>query len=151
MCVPRIPRVPAAAWVLCLATAMGCSAELTGGLPVAASEPTLTGTYTAHYPSGTSTWRIASRCESAGCFAHVISSEGWSRDAQFSATNWTLTWIDRPDGMVCPDGSTAPAFTVWSWDAQTLVGTISVAHGAACGNPPVPPGTLRAPFSLTPA
>jgi hypothetical protein len=50
--------------------------------------------------------------------------------------------------MVCPDGTTAPANVVWTWDAQTLTGTVSITHGAGCGSPPTPPGVLTEPFTL---
>src|SRR5690349_5168056 len=52
--------------------------------PAATAAPNLNGSFEAHYPDGTNRWSITSRCESGGCSAHVVSDQGWERDARFS-------------------------------------------------------------------
>ena len=131
--------------------ALGACLTVTAGwsVPAARAEPVMEGAYIAHYANGTNRWTISTHCEVAGCFAHIVSSSGWSRDAQFSGERWNMVWIGRPDGFVCPDGTTAPATVTWWWEAASLVGTVSADYGAGCGNPPVPPGHSESPFSLT--
>jgi len=116
--------------------------------PLAAAEPGMNGSYLARYGNATNRWTVTSTCNRDGCFAHVASSEGWSRDAQFVDQRWVIEWIGRPDGVVCADGDTAPATDHWWWDGESLVGEFSSSHGAVCGNPPAPPGQISAPFSL---
>lgn len=148
------PRVKWASRMAPIATsaiatlALSGVAAVCGWVPMARAQPLMNGVFAAHYASGTSTWTITSGCDPAGCTAHVVSDHGWSRDAQYSGQQWTMVWPDRPDGLVCPDGSTVPGYVTWSWDGQTLSGQVVVAHGAGCGNPPTPPGVLREPFSL---
>ncbi|HTU05740.1 MAG TPA: hypothetical protein VMC78_23090 [Mycobacterium sp.] len=124
--------------------------RLTGVVtPLAGAEPNLDGTYLAHYLGATNTWTIRTRCEAAGCYAHVVSDHGWSKDAQLAGDRWTMVWVGRPDAMVCPDGGNNPATETWWWDTASLTGMVSADYGAGCGNPPVPPGHTEAPFRLT--
>lgn len=117
-------------------------------ITIARAEPGLDGRYRAQSGSGTSVWTISSTCRDSGCFATVVSDSGWTRTASLSADRWVMTWIGRPDGLVCADGTTAPSNVTWWWDTSTLVGEVSSNHGAACGNPPTPPGNTKASFSL---
>jgi hypothetical protein len=106
------------------------------------------GVFDAQYRGGSDRWTVGSACNQSGCFAHVTSDQGWSQVAQLSADRWTMVWVGRPDGMICADGTTAPANVTWSWDAESLVGSVSASHGAACGNPPLPPGRVDGPLTL---
>lgn len=117
--------------------------------PVARAEPTMNGVYRARYDGGASSWRVGSSCNQSGCFAYVVSDQGWQRVAQLGARLWVMDWVGRSDGFVCPDGSTAPANVTWSWDAESLVGIVTATHGAVCGSPPLPPGSTESAFSLT--
>ena len=81
--------------------------------------------------------------------AHVSQSGGvnqpWLGDAQLSVGYWTI-FADRPDAIVCPDGSTHPGQATYSWNAATLSGSVSVYSNGECGSPPK---TLAAPITLT--
>lgn len=135
---------------LCAAAlAMGLATSTDQSTPMASAEPNMNGAYTAHYSGGTSRWTTTSWCDRAGCNTKVTSDQGWTRVAQYVDQRWVIEWIGRPDGVVCADGSTAPATDTWWWDAQSLVGEFTATHGAVCGNPPVSPGRVDSQFSLT--
>jgi hypothetical protein len=56
--------------------------------------------------------------------AHIVSSTGWSGEAQLAGDRWTMT-VNRPDGQSCPDGTRHSEVQTWSWDATTLAGQVS--------------------------
>jgi hypothetical protein len=90
-------------------------------------------------------WTTHSTCApSGGCVAHVVSSTGWSGDAQLADGHWSMT-VARPDGQSCPDGSRHSEFQTWSWDAVTLGGTVSGVSTDPMACPQGPPNS----FSLT--
>ena len=61
-------------------------------------------------------WEARTACGPAGgCIAHIISSVGWSGDAQLMGGRWTMS-VDRPDGHSCPDGTRGAEMQTWSWD-----------------------------------
>jgi hypothetical protein len=117
--------------------------------PQASAVPLMDGTYSANTPHGSTIWTVSSTCSQAGCFARVVSAQGWSADAQYMGRQWVMEAIGRPDGVLCSDGSTAPANVNWIWDGDSLRGMVRSTHGAACGNPPVPPEYVSDEFWLT--
>lgn len=137
-------RGPVMAAALAAGVALGATP-----VPTADATPLMNGTYTASSPHGSTSWSVNSTCSQAGCVAHVVSVDGWSGEAQYAGRHWVLELIGRPDGVRCADGSTAPANVIWSWDGESLRGEVRVTHGAGCGNPPIPPGSLRDEFWLT--
>jgi hypothetical protein len=106
----------------------------------------LNGVYNITGSSGkTGRWTISSNCATEGCIAHVNSSSGLTGDAVLSNGRWTLT-VTRPNAVDCPDGSTAPGTSIYSWDAATLVGNYDTQHGATCGDGP---GVYHETFTLS--
>jgi hypothetical protein len=102
-----------------------------------------------------STWSIYPICVSAGCVLHIqdttphkgpLSDQpGYSGDARLVNDRWTLG-INVPDGLSCPDGTTAASSNVYSFDDKTLNGTVTTLHGSVCGRQPA---QIRRPFTLT--
>ena len=130
-----------------LTTAMGiASVSALVWIGPAQADSGLDGVYTVTGSSGkTGRWTISSNCATEGCVAHVSSSSGLTGDALLSNGRWTLT-VARPNAVDCPDGSSAPGTSIYSWDAATLVGNYDTQHGATCGNPP---GVYHETFTLT--
>lgn len=94
-------------------------------------------------PGAHTSWNATSTCRpSGGCIAHVVSSVGWSADAQLTGDRWTMM-VERPDGQSCPDGTRHPEVQIWTWDAAALTGLVG---GVATGQPACQMG---APDSFT--
>jgi hypothetical protein len=53
---------------------------------------------------------------------------------------------NKPEGFLCPDGSTAPTLNTYAFDDATLTGTHTSTHDAVCG---VPPSMIKTPFTLS--
>jgi hypothetical protein len=105
------------------------AAGLSVGFAVPASAADFSGTYSLSLAGAsggvTTSWTAQSSCApTGGCVAHIVSSRGWSGDAQLTAGRWTMT-VDRTDGQSCPDGSRHAESQTWSWDATTLGGEVS--------------------------
>lgn len=69
-------------------------------------------------------------------------------DAHFADGRYTLT-VDVPDGLRCGNvyyGPVIPTRDVYSWDANTRVGTVESSFATGCDG--VPGGTFTYPFSL---
>jgi hypothetical protein len=138
-----------AAAVLFAAVALGSAG------PASAQDP-MAGVYT-YTQAGLSpsTWTVYPTCVPAGCVLHIedttphkgpLSDQpGFSGDARLVNDQWTMG-INLPDGMSCPDGSTAANAYVYSFDDKTLRGTVTNLHGAVCG---MQPGQSKQPFTLT--
>jgi hypothetical protein len=58
---------------------------------------------------------------------------------------WTFK-VDNPEGMQCPDGSTALTGDTYAFDSATNAGTHTKIHGAVCGGQA---GMEKTPFTLT--
>jgi hypothetical protein len=70
-------------------------------------------------------------------------------DAQLANGRYTLT-VDVPDGLRCDNiyyGPTIPTHDVYSWDAQTLAGSLDSSYDAGCDG--APGGTFTYPFTLS--
>ncbi len=59
-------------------------------------------------------------------------------------SQWTFQY-DEANARTCPDGSKAPQTEIYSFDGNTLVGTLKVIHGEVCGEQP---GMTTIPFTL---
>jgi hypothetical protein len=69
-------------------------------------------------------------------------------NATLADGRYTLT-VDVPDGLRCGNvyyGPVVATRDVYSWDAQTLTGTLQSSFAAGCDG--APSGTLTYPFSL---
>ncbi len=57
---------------------------------------------------------------------------------------WTFQ-IPKPDGMMCPDGSTAATTETYAFSDESLTGTHTSIHGDVCG---LQPAMTKTPFTL---
>jgi hypothetical protein len=136
--------------------------------PAWAAEP-MDGVYT--FTAGgdpPATWTIYSTCVpvvgdlrvplylAVGCTLHVASSTpnrisqqeraaNFTENARLVSDRWSLT-VDKPEGVLCADGSTAPSTDTYSFDDATLTGTHTITHNAVCG---MQPGVSKEAFTLT--
>ena len=65
--------------------------------------------------------------------------------AHLADGRWTLT-VDVPDGLQCIPGYAMPTHDTYSWDTNTLAGTIESNYDAGCFNGP--PGSQFWTFAL---
>ena len=65
--------------------------------------------------------------------------------AHLADGRWTMT-VDVPDGLQCLPGYAMPTRDTYSWDANTLAGTIESVYDAGCFNGP--PGNQFWTFAL---
>ncbi|AKN18475.1 hypothetical protein [Mycobacterium haemophilum] len=70
--------------------------------------------------------------------------QNFSARARLASVLWTFQ-VNQPEGVSCPDGSTAPSTETYSFDDATLAGTHTTLHGAVCG---LQPEMSKQPFSL---
>jgi hypothetical protein len=56
-------------------------------------------------------------------------------EAKMIGDRWTFVY-DRIDGRTCPDGTSAPETTTFSFDPYSWVGDMQVLHGAECNDAP---------------
>lgn len=71
------------------------------------------------------------------CTLHVASTpstKAASGDARLADGLWTFS-TNSKDGLVCPDGSTAPLQETYEFDDLGMSGTRSVIHNDVCGLP----------------
>jgi hypothetical protein len=79
------------------------------------------------------------------CRLHVMQDGRPGVDASQVGFQWTFQYDDVQDARTCPDGSKAPQTEIYSFDGNTLVGTLRVIHGEVCGEQP---GMTTIPFTL---
>ncbi|HEX5144000.1 MAG TPA: hypothetical protein VFW21_09035 [Mycobacterium sp.] len=105
----------------------------------------LNGTYTVvGGDEGTFHWTVASHCRVRGCTAIVSSNRGWSSGGRYGPDGQLSFTVTKPDGVICSDGSYAPAFIAYSVDPTTLGGVMSADSNFRC-----PGGIIsRTPFQL---
>ncbi len=65
--------------------------------------------------------------------------------AHLADGRWTLA-VDVPDGLQCLPGYAMPTHDIYSWDANTLAGTIESNYDVGCFNGP--PGSQFWTFAL---
>lgn len=107
----------------------------------------LQGVYTADVAGqGTTEWTIFPSCVPTvgdlreplylpvACRLHVTPGGRQGADAVQVGGLWTFQYTTA-DGLKCADGSTAAQQEIYSFDGNTLAGTLKVLHGAACGGP----------------
>lgn len=83
------------------------------------------------------------------CRLHVTGSPSAlvaGGDARQSGGQWEFS-TTLPEGLTCPDGSTAAVQETYRFDDVALTGTRSVSNAMACGNT-VPPNLVKYPFTL---
>ena len=125
-----------------LAAMVAMSAVAVGLTAVAqADPPPFNGTYTGG--DDYNIWTVATSCATDGCTGTVASNQGWKVPATMTGGLWNFM-VTKPDGIICDDGSYAPAYISLSVDPATLSGTITTDSNYSC------PGGLisRTPFQL---
>ncbi len=70
--------------------------------------------------------------------------QNFSGRARMSSMLWSFT-VNKSNGVVCPDGTTAPSTETYAFSDETLSGTHTTVHGAVCG---MQPSVSKQPFSL---
>lgn len=64
--------------------------------------------------------------------------------ARLTSDLWTFQ-VPKPDGVLCPDGSTAPSTETYAFDDVSLAGTHTSIHSDVCG---LQPAMTKTPFKL---
>jgi hypothetical protein len=138
--------------------AVFASAALAFASPAHAEQQVLEGVYTYHQEGGPSgTYTIFPSCVPTvgdlreplylpvACRLHVQATHGIaSGDARLTNGVWSFTTSIK-EGMQCPDGSWAPVTETYEFDTNTMSGTRSIFHSAACG---MPAGEKKSAFTL---
>ncbi|BBX76042.1 hypothetical protein H7H78_19960 [Mycobacterium shinjukuense] len=167
----HIRRGLAAGAAIAVAVASGIALE--SGQPARAVAPPPDGNY-AFNQAGVSgvTWTITALCDQPSgtrnmndysdpvtwafqCALNIVSTtprqlsrqdklQNFSGRARLSSVLWTFQ-VTQPEGVLCPDGSTAPSTETYAFDDTTLTGTHTTLHGAVCG---LQPQMSKQPFSL---
>ncbi|MDT5146262.1 MAG: hypothetical protein QOC58_907 [Mycobacterium sp.] len=167
----NIRRSLAAGAGICSTVALGIAMQ--SGDPARAVAPPADGTYTFNQAgvSGVS-WTVSALCDQVNgsryykdysnpdimadfCALNVVSStdeqislqdkqQNFSGRARLVSGLWTFQ-VGKPNGVSCPDGSTAPSTDTYAFDNETLAGTHTTLHGAVCG---MQPAMSKQPFSL---
>jgi hypothetical protein len=120
----------------------------------------------------TTTWRISALCDAPSrqraipdfsdpviaadlCGLNIASSTSRSISraekmsnyvgrARLASDRWTFQ-VDKPNGVSCPDGSTAQTTDTYAFDDASLTGTHTSIHSDICG---LQPGMTKTPFQL---
>jgi hypothetical protein len=153
--------------ILAAAVILGCAAL--GSAGPASADQVMEGVYTYNEPGQPiATWNLYPTCVPVvgdlreplylpvACTVHVGSStlnktthelemQNYSADARLTSGLWTTT-VNKPEGVVCPDGHLEKSIDIYAFDDGTLTGTHTFTHGAVCG---VPATVTKAPFTLT--
>lgn len=159
----RLCAVPAAAVVALVVAA-----------PAAAIVPPADGAYTLNEAGvPPAVWTMQSSCiqpngtraqsdysdetiQSLGCVLQLSSAAPSKATREERVLNFTVRaglvsdlWafkVENPEGMQCPDGSTAPTTDNYAFDSATNAGTHTKIHGAVCGGQA---GMVKTPFTLS--
>lgn len=156
---------------VCSVVALGAALE--SGNPARAIGPPADGNYS-YNEAGVSgvTWTVTALCDqpsgtrnmndysdpivfAMNCGLNVVSFtdekisaadklQNFSGRARMSSMLWSLK-IDKPDGVSCPGGGTAPTTESWAFSDESMTGTHTVMHDAVCG---LQPAMKKQPFSL---
>ncbi|OBA58533.1 hypothetical protein A5647_01225 [Mycobacterium sp. 1100029.7] len=167
----KIRRMLAAGAGVFSAVAIGIALE--SGNPARALGPPADGNY-AYNEAGVSgvTWTVTALCDQPSgtrnmndysdpivfamqCALNIVSFtderisaadklQNYSGRARMSSMLWSFT-IDKPNGVSCPGGGTAPTTESWAFSDETMSGTHTIMHGAVCG---MEPSMKKQPFSL---
>ncbi len=112
--------------------------------PALAEEPSagFNGTYSGG--DNENIWVVQTQCQTEGCMGTVSSNQGWRVPAKMVHGRWHFI-VTKPDGVICADGSYAPAYIELDVDPATLNGTLQLDDNYSC-----PGGTVTTtPFTLT--
>jgi hypothetical protein len=136
--------------VMAVAVAVSCTAI--GLASPASADAQLDGDYTFVDGTVTTTWNITTQCNAQRtCGGMISTSRGWvGAINRVAGGPWTAERRDVPNGWTCPDGSAGPADLLYSFDPETLMGTVSLtSKPGSCNDPNSQQG--QQPVSLQPA
>ncbi len=94
-----------------------------------ADPPPFNGTYSGGDPY--SMWTVSTNCATNGCTGTVASNQGWSVPTTMTNGLWNFI-VTKPDGVICDDGSYAPAYISLSVDPNTLNGILTTDSNYSC-------------------
>lgn len=167
----RLRHALAAGTATMVAVATGMA--LQSGEPAKALGPPADGNYS-YNEAGVSgvTWTVTALCDQPSgtrnmndysdpvifamqCILNIVSFtderisaadklQNFSGRARMSSMLWTFQ-TNKPDGVSCPGGGTAPSTETWAFSDETMTGTHTVMHDAVCG---MEPAMKKVPFSL---
>lgn len=129
-----------------LASAAALTAVAAGFAASAHAEPPPSSSFNGSYTGGDSenVWTVSTACPTDGCTGTVASNQGWSVPAKMANGVWNFV-VTKPDGVICQDGSYAPAYISMAVDPTTLNGILSLDDNYSC-----PGGNVTtSPFKLT--
>lgn len=135
-----ITRTVAVAGAVAAVTAVGSA-----GTAYADPAP-LNGKYSAANGSDQFFVTVSSNCPTVtdGCTASLVSNRGWTSVATLNNGVWSYN-VTKPDGVICADGNYADVVIRYSFDANTLAGTVTADSNGEC-----PGGQVtQAPMQLT--
>lgn len=125
-----------------MATAVATVSVLGSAALAHADAPPFNGTYTGG--DDQNYWTVTTTCATDGCTGTVASNQGWSVPTTMTNGVWNFV-VTKPDGVICADGSYAPAYISFAVDPATLNGTVSNDSNYSC-----PGGRVTTnPFTLT--
>ena len=88
-------------------------------------------------------WTVSTTCPTEGCTGTVASNQGWSVPTTLTGGTWNFI-VTKPDGVICQDGSYAPAYISLAVNPDTLAGVITTDSNYSC-----PGGQItQSPFQL---
>jgi hypothetical protein len=107
-----------------------------------ADPPPFNGTYVGG--DDENVWTVSTNCATNGCTGTVASNQGWSVPATMANNVWNFV-VTKPDGVICNDGSYAPAYISLTVDPATLNGVVTLDDNYSCpgGNITQTPFTLK--------
>lgn len=104
-----------------------------------------------------SLWEFSPSCLPPDfCYLHVTSStraqnthteraQNWGGVAQLVNGEWTMI-VNKPEGILCADGSTARSVDTYKFDQAQTGGTHTISHARVCG---LEPALISKPFGLS--
>jgi hypothetical protein len=114
---------------LAAAFAMAGVAALSFAAGAHADPPSFNGTYSGG--DAYSVWTVSTSCPTDGCTGTVASNQGWSVPTTMTNGLWQFV-VTKPDGVICTDGSYAPAYISLAVDPVSLNGTITTDSNYSC-------------------
>lgn len=132
-----------------MAAAVAVTCTAIGLASPAWADGQLDGDYTFVDGPTTMTWNITTQCNAARtCGGMISTSRGWvGAINRVTGGPWTAERNNVPNGWTCPDGTTGPADLLYSFDPESLAGTVtSTSKPGACNDPNAQQG--QQPVSL---
>jgi hypothetical protein len=121
-----------------MAVAVAVTGTAVGLASPAWADEQLDGDYTFVNGATTTTWSITTQCSAERtCGGTVSTSTGWvGAISRLAGGPWTAERRDVSNGWTCADGNTGPADLLYSFDAESLAGTVTATSNPGVCNDP---------------